>query len=495
MLLSKSALGISFWDDKVDLLCLKRSFGKITVVNSLSIPFVFGMKREEFERDVSGFVKANRLQRMMPYVALPRRDVVLINLKLPANVEENLREVIGYELDNYTPFSKDTAYFDFQKLGHTVDGSKVNILLGAIEKNRLNYYLDLLKGVGLEPISMEISSTAIARTIPSDSLTIGKNVVLSIGTNTCELSFHNEKILEYSRDFDRPRTGLDLGKGQVADIILKEYKRVFPLSVGEYEIGEIKKVIVLGDGISDAAFLKEISDATGKEAVRVETFRDIDIRENSGIQLQRAALGCCLRGLNGDTAAMNLLTVKVDRDRSPKALRFSAIILFIFLVSLWMGGFVFRIKKETTTLNQIKEKITLLERAAISLEKLKKETIFMEERLPQLNNFSKRRVLFLSVLKELTDVIPSNTYLTMLKYHDNEVEIIGRSASAVSLLSLLEASPIFKDVEFSATVKRRDTVRERPGGRTPIVGMESLPSNSEDVYLENFSIKAKLEGL
>ena len=492
MLLSKSSLGISFWDDRVDLLhLLKPSFGKTTVVNSLSIPFVYGMKREEFERDVSAFVKENRLHRMMPYVALPRRDVVLLNLELPISVEDNLREVIGYELDNYTPFSGDTAYFDFQNLGHTVDGSKVRILLGAIEKIRLNYYLELLKGVGLEPISMEVSSTAIARTIPSDDLNGGKNVVLYMGANTCEFSFYNEKVLEYSRAYDRTSPELNFKKGQVVDTILKEYRRVFPSGFGEQEIN---KVVVLGDGISDEEFLKEISNVAGKEVVRVKTFKGIDISDGPGIQLQRAALGCALRGLYGDTTAMNLFIVRVDRDKAPRVLRFAAVLLFSFLVSLWVGEFVLRIKKEIKTLNQIKEKVMLLERAAISVEGLKKEIIVMEERLPQLNNFSKRRVLFLSVFKELTDVIPSNTYLTMLKYHDNEIEIVGRSASAVTLLSLLEASPLFKDVEFSATMKRREAVRERSGGRAVIAGGEALPL-SEDVYLENFSIKAKLERL
>ena len=493
MLLSKSSLGISFWDDRVDLLhLLKPSFGKTTVVNSLSIPFVYGMKREEFERDVSAFVKENRLHRMMPYVALPRRDVVLLNLELPISVEDNLREVIGYELDNYTPFSGDTAYFDFQNLGHTVDGSKVRILLGAIEKIRLNYYLELLKGVGLEPISMEVSSTAIARTIPSDDLSGGKNVVLYMGANTCELSFYNEKVLEYSRAFDRTSPELNFKKGQVVDTILKEYRRVFPSGFGEQEIN---KVVVLGDGISDEEFLKEISNVAGKEVVRVKTFKGIDISDGPGIQLQRAALGCGLRGLNGDTAAINLLPAKVDKDKPTAVFIIASIILFIFLVSLWGGELALRIKKEANTLNQIKEKITLLEGASVSVEKLKKETIFMEERLPQLNKFNKRRVLFLSVFKELTDVIQSDTYLTMLKYHDNEVEIVGRSTSAVSLLSILEASPLFKDVEFSATVKRRDSVRERAGRGAITAGRGSLPSISEDIYLENFSIKAKLEGI
>lgn len=486
-MLSKLSLGISFGDDRVDFLCLKHSFGKTSLVNSFSMPFVYGMKKEEFERGVSDFVKVNRLQRMMSYVAIPRRDVVLLSVELPVSVEGNLKEVIGYELDNYTPFSADTAYFDFQNLGHNIDKSKVKILLGVIEKERLNYYLDLLKGVGLEPVSMEVSSTAIARTISSGSFDGGKNAVLYMGVNTCEFSFYNEMNLEYSRVFSR--------KGQIMDTIMQEYKSIFSSGIGEYEIGEIKKVIVLGDGTSDEEFLKELTNVTGKEAVKVETFKGIDLRDGLDIQLQRAAIGCGLRGLNGDTPAMNFLPVKIDKDKLPRVLRFTALILFIFLASLWGGEFVLRIRKEIKTLNQIKEKIILLERSAIAVEKLKKETAVMEEHLPQLNSFSKRRVLFLSVLKELTDVIPSDTYLTMFKYHDNEIEIVGRSASAVALLSLLETSPVFKDVEFSATVKRKEVVREKHVGLAAIAGKESIPFSSEDIYLENFSIKAKLEGL
>src|SRR3990167_5482949 len=124
MLLSKSSLGISFGDDRVDLVSLRRSFGKTTVVKHLSIPFVYGMKKEEFESNVSDFLKVNRLQRMMSYVALPRRDCMLLPLELPVTTEENLREVLGYELDNYTPFSVNTAYFYFQNLGHTLNGGK-----------------------------------------------------------------------------------------------------------------------------------------------------------------------------------------------------------------------------------------------------------------------------------------------------------------------------------------------------------------------------------
>lgn len=486
MLLSKSSLGISFGDDRVDLVSLRRFFGKTTVVKHLSIPFAYGMKNEEFESSVSDFLKVNRLQRMMPYVALPRRDCILLPLELPVTAEENLREVLGYELDNYTPFSVNTAYFYFQNLGYTLDGGKVKILLCVIDKERLNYYIDLLKIVGLEPISMEVSSTAFARTISFDNnLTTGKNVMLYLGTNTCEISIHGKRGIEYSSAFDR--------KGQTVETISNEYKRLFSFDISWYKIAEIEKVMVAGDEEPDEGLLKEISNVIGKEVVKVEAFNGIDIRDVEGLHLYRVALGCGLIGLNGDTLALNFIPVKADSVKIGGTLRFTALILLIFLLSLWMGEFTLRIYKESKTLKQLKEKIAVVERSAITVENLKKEAIGLEGRFPQLDNFSKRRVLFLSVLKELTDVIPLDTYLTVLKYHENEIEIVGRSASAVALLSLLEASPMFKNAEFSATVKRREAARERLVGGTTIAG-RVIQSAPDDTYLENFSIKAKLEG-
>ena len=54
---------------------------------------------------------------------------------------------------------------------------------------------------------------------------------------------------------------------------------------------------------------------------------------------------------------------------------------------------------------------------------------------------------------------------------------------------------MFKNVEFSATVKRREAARERLArGGTTIAGRVILPA-PDDTYLENFSIKAKLEGM
>ena len=45
-------------------------------------------------------------------IALPPRDVLRKTLALPAALEENLRQALGYDLDRHTPFKADELYFD-----------------------------------------------------------------------------------------------------------------------------------------------------------------------------------------------------------------------------------------------------------------------------------------------------------------------------------------------------------------------------------------------
>ncbi len=50
-------------------------------------------------------------------VALPRAQILRKQFTLPAAVEENLEEAIGYDLDRHTPFPADQLYFDAVVIG------------------------------------------------------------------------------------------------------------------------------------------------------------------------------------------------------------------------------------------------------------------------------------------------------------------------------------------------------------------------------------------
>jgi hypothetical protein len=60
----------------------------------------------------------------------------------------------------------------------------------------------------------------------------------------------------------------------------------------------------------------------------------------------------------------------------------------------------------------------------------------------------------LPVLRELTDVVPNDAWLTMLSLDPKGVELTGQASAASSLIPLLENSPRFERVEFASPVTR-----------------------------------------
>ena len=58
------------------------------------------------------------------------------------------------------------------------------------------------------------------------------------------------------------------------------------------------------------------------------------------------------------------------------------------------------------------------------------------------------------MLKELTDVMPDQTWLNGLQYRDHRLVMQGQSPSASALIGLIEASPFFRNTSFVSPVTK-----------------------------------------
>src|SRR5262245_60570416 len=60
----------------------------------------------------------------------------------------------------------------------------------------------------------------------------------------------------------------------------------------------------------------------------------------------------------------------------------------------------------------------------------------------------------LPVLRELTDLLPTDAWLTTLSFDQKGVELTGQAAAASALIPILENSPRLERVEFASPVTR-----------------------------------------
>lgn len=98
---------------------------------------------QQLKNQYPALEKAEVVLRLSPQQALQR--VVY----LPTAVQENLQQVVGFELDRYTPFKADQVYSNVVLLDHTGHG-QIRVLLIVVPKNQLDEQLALLESLDVQ---------------------------------------------------------------------------------------------------------------------------------------------------------------------------------------------------------------------------------------------------------------------------------------------------------------------------------------------------------
>jgi general secretion pathway protein L len=93
-------------------------------------------------------------------VRVPQRQALIRTLSFPVAAEENLREVIAFEMDRHTPFKAEQVYYDYTIARRGSDKSAISVLLVVIPRSAVDPLLDTLTGADLAPTSLTIGGAS-----------------------------------------------------------------------------------------------------------------------------------------------------------------------------------------------------------------------------------------------------------------------------------------------------------------------------------------------
>jgi len=82
---------------------------------------------------------------------VPEHLSVTQDIDLPAAAESNLAQVIAYELDRYTPFTKEQVYFAYIKQGNGKNKVQLPVRLVLVKKSTLDVMYEQCHTLGLKP--------------------------------------------------------------------------------------------------------------------------------------------------------------------------------------------------------------------------------------------------------------------------------------------------------------------------------------------------------
>jgi Tfp pilus assembly protein PilN len=170
--------------------------------------------------------------------------------------------------------------------------------------------------------------------------------------------------------------------------------------------------------------------------------------------------GLALLGLGAEKMSLELSEEEAEGLVEPPRYRTTAA-LFLLLLAVAGAAFFIDLAGNYRTLQQIEGEVARLKEEKTVVEVLSRQVGERRARLDFIRENVSGRTSQLELLRELTGIIPDDTYLTDYNFRDGKLEISGLSPSASKLIPLLEASPYFEEASFASAIISQGQELER----------------------------------
>lgn len=96
-------------------------------------------------------------RRLAQCLRLPARLALRQTISLPVEAESNLSEVVGYELDRYTPFRADQVYFGYRVLGRDGAARQLSVEMTVVRRVTVDEWLTTARNLSFRPERIEVA--------------------------------------------------------------------------------------------------------------------------------------------------------------------------------------------------------------------------------------------------------------------------------------------------------------------------------------------------
>ena len=448
----QTSLGINIENTSVSMAYLKTTLKGVNLAAHAFYPLENAdpvkKKVERIRVLVRNFMDKHQIDSTDIFLGIPRDLIFLRYIKFPLAVKENIRETLGYEMEKYTPFSVDKIYFDFQIISEDKESNSFEICLAAGKKESIDPYLDLRHQLASGISGIEFSSTAITNYFACRENIPDKNVLafVYLKDNTLELNLTKNKFLLYSKQLE-----ISENHENLQDIILQE---AGPLkeALGDSR-GRIETVFCGPD--MDAATLNRLGRETELE-IRSIDLSETDIPSYAVIP----ACGLALKGIEKVPMDINLLPEELRKKAGKLGyyMLFGLAALLILSIFAWAGSNFLSQKLKLSNLNS---DIQLLETEIANINRTQAKCNELETQIDFLNALRSEEPCVLDIIRELSQRIPYTAWVRRFSFSGKDLRLEGYAESASELISLLDASPLFKDVVFLSPITKSREGKER----------------------------------
>jgi general secretion pathway protein L len=217
--------------------------------------------------------------------------------------------------------------------------------------------------------------------------------------------------------------------------------------------GKDCSVLVFGPG-ADTDFLERLK--TGETTVGRPEWTSPLGRDEGSI----FSFGLAAKEFKEVPVRLNMLPLEL-RPKPSRISRYVMIALCAVLVisgAVWLGG---GIVKNRAMAEKIDTELSRLGDEIAMVEKNRQQCLDLVRQIEILQGIQGRSPRTLDIMRELTERIPKDAWLTEIRIAEDSVIISGNAETATQLIPLLEDSPLFGDVAFQSPVSKTREGKER----------------------------------
>lgn len=207
----KEVIGVDFGTQSARLVGLARDKGGIglTMIGTVYYPKQETGDPESFDsfavaREISNFLESSEIKTRSVVACTPSRHAVIRILPFPEMPEDDLRNSIQYEVEQFATDESGEKLIDYSILReYQEDGKpKLEVLIVAIPRNTINPYLETLMNARLEVHGLNLApfSTIKSLEYKSDLLYDGGNIVVFMGQYSSDVIILEDGNLKFIRN-------------------------------------------------------------------------------------------------------------------------------------------------------------------------------------------------------------------------------------------------------------------------------------------------------
>ena len=369
-------------------------------------------------------------------LCLPRADAAVTRVLLPAAARENLSQVLEYEMENLVPLPREEVYFDHSM--RPLPDDRLEVLLVCLPRDVIRGHLEALEEVGVSPRRIVLPSTALFDFVAFCGDRADRPIALVIeNTATTEIALAAEGRLVGSQvvpggfaadgaAVDRALARQLVDEGFDPDqTVVHRWSFVGPPSAGA------------GDDL--------VALARGKIEVADTFFVDTP-------PAILPAVGAALAAVREGHVTQNLLPEENREafDEGPSVVTWVLLAASVVLFVVWgMSAIV----KDVLLRNELVARLEAVGPEVREVKAVQIEIDDLQRQVDVLGAAQDGRVT--TLLKDLTELIPTDAYLTSFNLRTTRLQLEGQARSASDIITALEKSKRFKNPAFSSPTTRQ----------------------------------------